>query len=138
MSRTIEECTARAVDADWDEASTRDYNLKALGRVWGKSRAGKLTITPEAVEFLDWKIRCADIDTAVLTYVRAITPAYFLRIKAKGKPYQFGVEGRSHFLGELPFSVRRESTEGFTWLKLLLTILSLVIFFALVLWPRGK
>src|SRR5262249_51908371 len=105
---------------------------------WQRSRVGTLRIASDAVEFLDWVTPCANIDITVLTFVRGITPTYFLRIRAKGKSYQFGAEGRCHFLGELPFPVRRESTEGFPWLRVLLILASLAIVFALLLWQRRR
>lgn len=59
MSQMIEECTARAIETDWDEVSTRSYDMWALARVWERSRLGPLKITSDAIEFLDWEeIRC--------------------------------------------------------------------------------
>ncbi len=139
MSQMIEECTARAIETDWDEVSTRSYDMWALARVWERSRLGPLKITSDAIEFLDWEeIRCADVDTAVLTYVRGISPAYFLRIRAKGKSYQFLVEGREHFRGDLPFAVRKEVTTGVTWLRILLATAAAAVFLASLVWRMRR
>jgi hypothetical protein len=132
MTQLIEECSASGTTADWNDESTSDFDLKQLARDWRGFRKGRLRITSDVVEFEDWTIACKDIDSAVLTLVQGMSPGYLLRIKASGKPYQFSIPGGEHFKGELPFPVRRESTVGITWPKLLLRILLGLVATALV------
>jgi len=138
MSQVIEECPAVAIAKDWDEEATREFDVGVLTRTWAGGRKGRLRILSDAIEFEDWRIPCSEIDVAILTLVKGIGKGYFLRIKARGTPYQFSIQGGSHFQGDLPFPVRRETTRGFDWSWLVMRILMAAITIALVAWALQK
>jgi hypothetical protein len=138
MRQVIEECAASAVSRDWQEGTTRRYDLRELSQIWAGARKGRLRLLSDALEFEEWRIPYTDLDAAVLTHVNGLGAGYFLRIRAKGKPYQFSILGASHFMEELPFEVTRESTDGITWPKLALRILAAGVFLAVVVWACSR
>lgn len=140
MSQLVAECQARVISDPWNEETTKTGDIRVLARSWRQCvREGNLRVISDALEFEDWKIPYKDLDDAVLTRVQAIVPSYYLRIKVKGKPYQFAIQkGGSALEGDLPFEVRRASAKGFTWTKALVRFLIFLTGIALLILGSRK
>jgi hypothetical protein len=140
MSQFLAECRARVISDPWNEETTRTGDVRVLARAWRHCvREGKLRVLSDALEFEDWRIPYTDLEEAVLTRVQAISPSYFLRIKVKGKPYQFAIrKGGSVLQGDLPFPVRRASAKGFTWTMALVRLLIFLTGIALLILGSRK
>ena len=104
---------------------------------WVQARRGKLRVTPDALDLDGWTLPYAEIDDAVITHVKGIVPACFIRIKSRGDSYQFSVSG-SYFRRELPFSARTTTVKGFTWYYLMARLLPLIALLAFFLWAKRK
>ena len=109
MSDVVFSCNTKATDKEGDSFR--------ISRNWYVSDFYELRLTTRRIECGYWTIRCSEIDDAVLL---AIYPAwihgYVLRVKSRGKTYQFRIFSTSHWwcvldpfwLGETPFPMRRE------------------------------
>ena len=138
--RVLYECKALAIGTYWDERTTERFDMEMLKTDWAGHQRGKLRFMSECLTFENWTIPYGEIDDAVVTRVRGVVPAWYLRIKAQGESYQFcpHVWKGSYFRDELPFTVRRAFARGFGWLYVL-GILALVFGPpALVYFLKGK
>ena len=140
MSQLLAECRARVISDPWNEATTGTGDMRVLAQSWRNCRReGTLRVLSDALEFEEWRVPYTDLDDAVVTRIQAIRPGYFLRIRAKGKPYQFAIlKGGSSLDGELPFPVRRASAKGFTWTKALVRLVIFLIGITLLILGRKK
>ncbi len=126
MTEPIYTCFTKATTAEGEEIR-RSMN-------WALARRAQLRVMPDALECGDWRIPYAEIDEGVLFRVPTalLIPAYVLRVKSKGKIWQFGLNPGKFWRGELPFPVTRESaTMGYSPLSLALRIVLAAI---LVIW----
>jgi hypothetical protein len=141
VQKVLYECSAYAITKNWDERTTKNFDMAMVRTDWFPSRKGILRFMSQSLTFEDWTIPYAEIDDAVVTLLKGILPGYYLRIRAKGQPYQFSIVRMNarYFRGELPFPARRVSTEGFfTWGYVLARLLPILAFLAFFLWTRRR
>ena len=100
MDKPIYKCMTKATTAEGDELR-RSFN-------WVVSRRGTLKVKKDALECGDWRIPFDEIEEAVLFSIWSIVPGYLLRVKSKGKIYQFGLNWNPFWKKKLPFPVSRE------------------------------
>lgn len=109
MGEVIYSFKAKATDREGDQLR---WSLN-----WGFARRGELRFTDQSIECGDWIIPYESIDDAVLLAIptRFFT-AYNIRVKSRGKTYNFQLKspsagGWKHDpfpVEEAPFPIRRE------------------------------
>jgi hypothetical protein len=118
MDGVIYRCRVKATD--------RVGDLVRWSWNWILARHGDLRLTERTIECGDWTIPYAVIDEAVLFEVHSTSGDFrMLRVKSRGKTYQFGLKSTSFWRyatdpcwsGEMPFPMGR----GFTRLCPLLS-----------------
>ena len=87
---------------------------------WLLSRRGALKVFSDRLECGDWVIPYEEVDEAVLFQVRQLfIPCYVLRVKTRGRIYQFGLNPGRFWQGELPLPVSREKGSlGYSWFSI--------------------
>ena len=140
LTQHIAECTAKVISDPWNDSTTRMSDIWQLARAWKDcAREGKLRATDEALVFEEWTIPYQDIDEAVLTRLRDLYSTYYLRIRVKGEPYQFGImKGGSGFSERLPLEVRRVELPTHYFRNQLLTLVVLITSFVVWLIQKKK
>jgi len=134
------ECSAAAITKNWDEQTTKTFNMAMARTDWWPHTRGVLRFMGNCLTFDDWTIPYAAIDDAVVTTLHGIVPGYYLRIRANGRPYQFSIlsVNPKYFRGELPFPTRKASAKGITWFFLLVRLVPILVFLAYLLWTARK
>ena len=100
MDKPLYWCMTKATTAEGEELR-RSLN-------WVISRRGILKVMPDALVCGNWRIPYSQIDEAVLFSIWSLLPGFLLRVKSKGKTYQFGLNWNPFWKRELPFPVARE------------------------------
>ena len=101
MDKPIHRCLTKATTAEGDQIR---HSLS-----WVVSRRAILKVMPDALVCGAWNIPYQDIDEAVLFSVWGmLVPGFVLRVKSRGRIYQFGLNWSPFWRRELPFPVRRE------------------------------
>lgn len=101
MGKPLHRCLTKATTAEGEEIR---HSLN-----WVVSRRAILKVMPDALVCGDWTIPYQDIEDAVLFSVwSTFVPGFVLRVKSRGKVYQFGLNWNPFWRRELPFPVRRE------------------------------
>ncbi|MBM4032530.1 MAG: hypothetical protein FJ291_12195 [Planctomycetes bacterium] len=101
MAKPLYSCLTKATTAEGEEIR---FSLN-----WIVSRRGILRVMPDALVCGDWTIPYQDIDEAVLFSLWGLfVPGYVLRIRSRGRIYQFGLNWNPFWKRELPFPVRRQ------------------------------
>ena len=112
MGELLHRCMTKATTA---EGTDIRHSLN-----WVLSRRGFLSVYADRLECGDWIIPYDEIDEAVLFRARQMfIPCYVLRIKVRGRIYQFGLNPGRFWAGELPFPARREEASlGYSWFSI--------------------
>jgi hypothetical protein len=109
-SEVVYRCKTKATDREGDRLR---WSLN-----WAFARRGELRLTDVAIQCGDWTIPYAEIDDAVLLAVPMwFGTAYNLRVKSRGKTYNFALKSTSawrwtldpFWSGATPFPIRRET-----------------------------
>ncbi len=104
LEKPLYKCMTKATTAEGEDLR-HSFN-------WMMARRGFLKVMPDALVCGDWRILYEEIDEAVLFHVKAILlPGFVLRVRTKGKTYQFGLNWGSFWKKELPFPVARETAK---------------------------
>jgi hypothetical protein len=148
MNDVVFSCNTKATDKEGDSFR--------ISRNWYVAELDELRLTTRRIECGYWTIRYSEIDDAVLL---AIYPAwilgYVLRVKSRGKTYQFRILSTSHWwwvldpfwLGETPLPMRREVANldwqgskewiRFSFLLVYAAIAAIILIQILALWISG-
>lgn len=111
MERVIYRCKVKATDRE------RDQLRWSFNWSFARARRGELRLTDRAIQCGDWTIPYAEFDDAALLAVpMQFFTAYNLRVKSRGKTYNFALKSTSawhwrldpFWLGTLPFPLRKE------------------------------
>ena len=132
MERTLYRCKVKATDREGDHLR---WSLN-----WAFARRGELRLTDRAIHCGDWEIPYPEIDDAVLLAVpMRIGTSYNLRVKSRGKTYNFALRSTSawrwrldpYWLGGTPFPMRQEVAiidwEGSRRFVMMLMLLQLTV-----------
>lgn len=104
---------------------------------WALSRRAFLKVYPDRLECGDWIIPYHEMNEAILFRTRQLfIPCCVLRVKARGRIYQFGLNPGRFWAGELPFPTRRETASlGYSWFSIAIRV-AVVAALAYLLWSR--
>jgi hypothetical protein len=130
MSDLIYSCMTKAIISEGDDIR------RSLG--WVTSRRGRLKVFSDRLECGDWRLPFSEIETSTLASFRSLLfiPGYILKIKTKGKIYQFGLNGGSFWKGSLPFPVTRE--QGSVKHSPLSVVIRVIVFGYILMWVIKK
>jgi hypothetical protein len=115
MSEVFFRCKTKATDREGDQLR---WSLN-----WALARRAEIRFTELAIECGDWTIPYESIEDAVLLVISmGKSAAYNIRVKSKGKTYNFALKSTSargwkhdpFRIEEAPFSIRRKFAR-FPW-----------------------
>jgi len=127
MTELLHRCMTKVTTAEGDDIR---YSLN-----WVISRRGILQVYSDRLVCGDWVIPYDEMDEAVLIRTRQmLIPCYVLRVKSKGRIYQFGLNPGRFWVGPLPFPVERTSAKlSYSWFSIGLRV-AIVVGIGYLVW----